>query len=281
MFVSLDENNNRVFIENAVKGKKYYCPSCGEPLIVKATKSLAVRAYFSHKKGTDCDTFSHDMSDWHLDWQNRFPLENREIPMEKDGIKHRADVFINNTVIEFQHSPISAEEIAARNEFYLSLGYNMVWVFDAEARIKNEYGESIDPLNCRNGGLCWKRVKSQFANGMPQQVTVYLHYKTEVSIPQLNGQKIDILLLLTDVKPKCIAFFDTQVNDKYFYITIDNFLKEYGASINNDVMSVKDIVDCAQKYRQGLKRQKEELERRRINQLFNAMMNSGRRSRRL
>ena len=77
---------------------------------------------------------------------------------------------------------------------------------------------------------------------MPQEVTVYLHYKTEVSIPQLNGQKIDILLLLTNVEPKYISFFDTRVYDKYFYITIGSFLKEYGALTGDNVLSVSDII---------------------------------------
>ena len=49
---------------------------------------------------------------------------------------------MNNTVIEFQHSPIAAEEIAERNRFYTECGHKVVWVFDAEGKIKNK-NESV------------------------------------------------------------------------------------------------------------------------------------------
>ena len=60
------------------------------------------------------------MSDWHYDWQNQFPVDNQEIVFTKDNKIHRADVFINNTVIEFQHSPITEAEFNDRNNFYKS-----------------------------------------------------------------------------------------------------------------------------------------------------------------
>ena len=48
-----------------------------------------------------------------------------------------ADVLINGYVIEFQHSPISRDEIKERNEFYTNCGYKVIWVFDANDKIKN------------------------------------------------------------------------------------------------------------------------------------------------
>ena len=249
MFVAFDENNNKISIENAIKGGKYFCPSCGEPLIVKATDSLAVRAYFSHKKGTDCDSFSHDMSDWHLDWQMKFPIENREVVMEKDGVKHRADVFINDTVIEFQHSPITAEEIAKRNEFYLSCGHKVIWIFDADNQLKNEYAESIDPFECRNGGLCWKRAKRQFSNKMPQNVFVFLQYKTVTADPNLKGQPTDVMVLVPEVEPKEIKYFNTQISDsQYLYLRPDYFLKDFGLNQDPKSVSLSAIINAAVSY---------------------------------
>ena len=249
MFVALDENKNRVSIEDAVRGKLYYCPSCGEPLIVKAKESLAVRAYFSHKKGTDCDTFTHDMSDWHLGWQMKFPIENREVVIEKDGVKHRADVFINDTVIEFQHSPITADEIAKRNEFYLSCGYKVIWIFDADDQLKNAWGDSIDPVECRNGGLCWKRAKRQFANKMPQNVFVFLQYKTPVGDPKLNGQPIDVMVFLQDIDPKDVRYFNTQISDtQYLYLRPDYFLKDFGFNEDPESVSLSAIINASVQY---------------------------------
>lgn len=249
MFISIDDKNNRVSIESAIKWGKYFCPSCGEPLIVKATDSLAVRAYFSHKKGNDCDSFSHDMSDWHLDWQMKFPIENREVVIEKDGIKHRADVFINNTVIEFQHSPITAEEIAKRNDFYLSCGHKVIWIFDADNQLKNEYGESIDPFECRNGGLCWKRAKRQFSNKMPQNVSVFLQYKTVTADPNLKGQPIDVMVLVPEVEPKEIKYLNTQISDnQYLYLRPDYFLKDFGLNQDPQSVSLSAIINAAVSY---------------------------------
>ena len=89
MFIALDSNKNRVSIENAEKGVQYFCPICGEPLIIRAKDSVAVKPHFAHKKGTDCDDFSHDMSEWHLNWQRQFPEECREVVVENNGKKQK------------------------------------------------------------------------------------------------------------------------------------------------------------------------------------------------
>ena len=104
MFIALDTNRNRISIENAIKGNQYFCPICGEILTIRATESLAVKTHFAHKRGTICyDDWKHDMSEWHLSWQRQFPEQYREVVIEKNGIKHRADICINGTVIEFHH----------------------------------------------------------------------------------------------------------------------------------------------------------------------------------
>ena len=135
MFIANDKNGNRVSSKNAVKGGEYFCPTCGELLTIKALNSEHYKnPYFSHKPNTRCsDNWEYDMSEWHREWQEKFPEQCREIVLENHGVKHRADVLINNTVIEFQHSPITHEEILERNRFYLSCGHSVVWVFDATA----------------------------------------------------------------------------------------------------------------------------------------------------
>ena len=42
------------------------------------------RHHFAHKSIADCDTFTHDMSKWHINWQETFPEENREVVIELD-----------------------------------------------------------------------------------------------------------------------------------------------------------------------------------------------------
>ena len=259
MFIALDDYGNRISIENATKDNQYFCPICGELLTIRATDSLAVRTHFAHKRGTICyDDWTHDMSEWHLSWQRRFPEEYREVVIEKNGIKHRADICINNTVIEFQHSPITGEEIAKRNNFYLYCGYQIVWVFDATDKIKNWIEDSIDPMKCRDDDLCWKRAKQQFAIKMPPQVTIYLQYKTCISNPQYANQEFDIMLLLTKISPKDFTFYKTYPH----YIIPNNFLKQYGISISDDVLSITDIINQTKAYIQQERTRQYEANRR-------------------
>lgn len=135
-----DENGKRIHIDNAKKGDAYFCPVCGGAVIPKQGEFNMW--HFAHRQGIDClDDWNHsdnDMSEWHREWQERFPEENREFIIKKDDEIHRADVCTGNYVIEFQHSPISANEVARRNDFYTSAGYKVIWVFDKIDKWKNK-----------------------------------------------------------------------------------------------------------------------------------------------
>lgn len=247
MFFAFDENRQKVNVNNATKDHQYFCPICGECLSIRAMDSLAMKAHFAHKRGTMCDDWDHDMSEWHCTWQEKFPEEYREVVVENNGVKHRADILINNTVIEFQHSPITAEELKRRNDFYLSCGYNIVWVFDATNQIQNRAGGAIDPMQCRDTDLCWKRAKRQFNQEIiSSKVTVYLQYKTCISYRNFPNQEFDIMLLLRRTTPKDFTFFKTSPH----YITPENFLKQYGLPLN--VLSIEDIIKITQSYMQPI-----------------------------
>lgn len=98
MFTALTENNKRISIDEAIPGESYLCPVCSSPVVVKAASSVNIRTHFAHKKNTPClDNWKHDMSDWHFDWQSKFPLHNREVIVEKDGI------FSNFSLLEYGH----------------------------------------------------------------------------------------------------------------------------------------------------------------------------------
>ena len=268
MFIALDASKNRISIENAAKENQYFCPICGEPLTIRATDSLTVRTHFAHKRGTEClDNWSHDMSEWHLAWQQEFPEENREVVIENDGVKHRADICIGKTVMEFQHSPITAEEIAKRNNFYISCGYNVVWVFFATNHIKNFLDESIDPMKCGENDLVWKRAKRQFIAPMPPQVTTFIQYRICTSSSQFPNQEFDIMLLLTKNSPKEFVFFKTVP----YYIMPSNFLKEFGISLSDETLSISQIINLTKQHIQKLRQQKyEEARSKQLNALWNA-----------
>ena len=239
MFIALDSNRNRVSVENAVEGARYFCPICGEPLFIRESDSSKEKTHFVHGKDVVCrDDWDYDASEWHWSWQNRFPEQHREIVLERKGVRHRAGIIINGTVIEFRHSRISKEEIEKRNKFYISCGYKVVWVFDATGKIKNWLEKTIDPMKCNSTDLCWKRTKPQFEITITPQVSVFLQYKTCIANEQHANQEFDIMLLLTQISSKELAFYKTMP----YYILPTNFLKQFGISQGDDVLSVAEII---------------------------------------
>ncbi len=68
---------------------------------------------------------------WHRDWKMAFPKEYREVCTTDTltGELHRADVYTYcGTTIEFQNSPITAEELLSREAFYP----NLIWVLNGK-----------------------------------------------------------------------------------------------------------------------------------------------------
>ena len=143
-----DENGQRTHIREAQETAQYYCPYCNASMIQRRGQINV--PHFAHMKGHLCtDSWKYEeMSKWHFSWQSYYPGENQEVAVVNDLGRHRADVLINDTVIEFQHSPISSEEFRERNEFYTACGYRVIWLFDArEAYQSNltvdEYESSV------------------------------------------------------------------------------------------------------------------------------------------
>ena len=133
MLFANDYNDNRIHIDETQSNQTYYCPYCGAPLITK--KGDIRQHHFAHSASHHCSdtweqTRSYDMSVWHNEWQNLFPKANQEVKLALGDTKHRADVLIDRTVIEFQHSIMSVKSFDDRNNFYFNLGYKVVWLFD-------------------------------------------------------------------------------------------------------------------------------------------------------
>jgi hypothetical protein len=135
MFAARDVDGTIVWATDANKIEDYFCPVCGAKMILKAGDVNAW--HFAHEANACPDTWNYDMSEWHRDMQEQFPLECREVVMTHNGETHRADVFKDNVVVEFQHSPISPSEFTARNNFYNGLGHKVAWVFDVSEQFEN------------------------------------------------------------------------------------------------------------------------------------------------
>ncbi len=129
MLNALDLHNEIIL---ATPISKALCPFCRGEVISKCGEINIW--HWAHKNKKECDSWSEGETEWHLNWKNRFKPQEREVTLEKHGLKHRADIYLSpfenhperKVVIEIQKSPISSEEIFERECFYGS----MCWIFD-------------------------------------------------------------------------------------------------------------------------------------------------------
>lgn len=108
------------------------CPFCWGELLPHCGEILVW--HWKHKRREGCDAWGEPETLWHRQWKRRFPSECAEVRIERGDEVHIADVHLpNDTTIEFQHSPISPDQIHERERFY---GRNLTWVFDAREFIE-------------------------------------------------------------------------------------------------------------------------------------------------
>jgi hypothetical protein len=124
MFYALDKQEKKIA---PTSGLTAICPCCRTEVIAK-TGNIK-QHHWAHKSLADCDGW-YEMTAWHLQWQQLFALECREVVMQKGDIKHRADVKIGNLIIEFQHSTLSSWQVEERELFYGSDVNKLIWIID-------------------------------------------------------------------------------------------------------------------------------------------------------
>lgn len=122
----------RTDIADVVSGQRGICPVCKAPLVAKK-RTIRV-PHWSHFGARQCDDWYQPKGPWHRYWQDQFPDDWQEVVVEREGVKHIADVkAANDIVIEIQWSPISCEEISAREKFY----NKMLWIVGASDTSNN------------------------------------------------------------------------------------------------------------------------------------------------
>lgn len=121
-----------IFAEHAHKHQDYYCLECQQ--IVRLRRGIHRKAHYFHiQPNRTCRLHAkgmpHLMLQQHL--KNILPDGEVELECQFASIGRIADVAWHSMrlVYEIQCSPISAEEIRARNKAYASLGYQVVWIF--------------------------------------------------------------------------------------------------------------------------------------------------------
>ena len=171
MIIALDENQCRVVASKAKKGSNYFCQGCGNPLCLKQGKIR--RPHFAHLSDTPCE-FTTNKTEWHYEWQECFGLDNSEIVFSYGKFKHIADIQIGDTVIEFQHSNISAEDVAERNKFYEFWGLHVVWIFDIRKELENDSFRCYQKRPGNNWLYEWDKPSKSVLRALDTCSTVFL-----------------------------------------------------------------------------------------------------------
>lgn len=242
MYIGMDkETKECVYINDADSDREYICPHCNSKLIQK--RGSIIVHHFAHESITDCDTWSHEMSDWHKDWQEQFPRENREVDIKVNGKTHRADVCINGYIIEFQHSPMSANEFDERNNFYTKAGYRVIWIFDLSKQFDNRqivFNKFVDiDENSYKILYNWNHPIHTFDNYYPHKnknVLLFFQFGEEDVVDVVSHDSIEVLMLNRVVW----AIEDNETgysNFKRFYVRHDSL------SFDESEKHYKDIED--------------------------------------
>ena len=250
MYIALDKNNRVTYIDDTVPGHDYFCPVCDSKMIVK--RGDIRRHYFAHSSGESCsDSWekSYDISEWHRDWQNKFPVENREVVVGFGNIKHRADVLVGRTVIEFQHSYISKESYDNRTVFYKENEYKVIWLFD----LSEEYADGKIDYSQENGNIIlkWKNHRNIFKN------TVFTDDNVELYV-QVNKSEQESILRICDISNDGETFVSKNIiSEKQFidYFTDGN--GEFEKPISEKITENEDYKAFKEKYNIRLDQQQE------------------------
>lgn len=185
MLYAESESGERIL---AAKGLAARCPSCNGD--VRAKCGSIVTHHWAHV-ASDCDPWSEPESEWHRKWKSHFPPECCEVVIGH----HRADVKISGTVIEFQNSPISPEEIAERETFY----GDMIWVLNGDdffSRLRFIDGAEIKKTWwCRDNNRAailafhWSHARKSWAAA---RRPVFIHFELND-----NGTQMEFLFEVT------------------------------------------------------------------------------------
>ncbi len=177
-------HGERVHVDDTESRCDYTCPVCGTLLVPH--KGDVRRHHFKHKGdhacvdswgGTYCD------SEWHHAWQERFPLDNREVTLALGSVRHRADVIVGQTVVEFQHSRLAKERYDDRNAFYGDLGYKVAWLFDLRSAFEDgsivlRPDSQVDSRGLQTA-FQWDNPREAFRAYDPSDGSVDLYFQLE------------------------------------------------------------------------------------------------------
>ena len=120
-----------VFVDHAERQKDYDCIECGS--IVRVRGGMHRQNHFYHLEAhrlchLNAKSMAHIQVQCYL--QNLFSPENCLLEHGFPEIRRIADVvwIPQRIIFEIQCSPITADEVEARNQDYGSIGYQVIWI---------------------------------------------------------------------------------------------------------------------------------------------------------
>lgn len=128
---ALDSQQQLIFAEDAIKQQDYFCLECQQ--VVRRRGGAHRHDHFYHFAPTEsCRQNGKGMLHLHIQYSLQKLLPRNECVLEHrfGSINRIADVawLTQKLIFEIQCSPISAEELQARNRDYLSQGFQVVWL---------------------------------------------------------------------------------------------------------------------------------------------------------
>jgi len=128
---ALDKNYLHVFAKNASKHQNYTCLECQSTVRLRGGMHRQNHFYHLDLKRS-CRQNGKSMQHLHVQLFLQRELLEKNCTVEKrfDEIKRVADLFWHpfNIVFEVQCSPISLEEVKARESDYATLGIQVIWI---------------------------------------------------------------------------------------------------------------------------------------------------------
>lgn len=124
------------------------CPHCNTLVIPKCG---AIKIWHWAHKNSECIYKTEPETEWHLQWKTLAKDHGFQIEFRNNN--HIFDAFnpITKTVFEFQHSPISQDELKDRSFNAIRSGYLINWIFDYRNKHINfsnlEHQLRISPKN--------------------------------------------------------------------------------------------------------------------------------------
>ncbi len=140
-------NKRLVNAINTDSGTIGECPHCGKS--VRARCGELNDEHWSHIN-SECPYITEKDNKWHTDWKYKF--EKGGCIKEKKFDNFIADAYNpkTNTIIEFQHSSITPQEIRDRCNYYKNTNKNIKWIFDYTEKYKRQHIKLTEKIGDNN-----------------------------------------------------------------------------------------------------------------------------------